>query len=250
MNDKFFKIFILNFATCIFLIFNNKINATILPNSSSWVKSYISDTFPSSYASLINNLKSKHPNWIFKAVYTNLGWNTVISHQSNSYLSGINTIHQSYSSNWKYNGRNEYADGSFVKASDAAIAYTMDPRNSLSEERIFQFEYLGYSSAAHTKAAVQSVLSGTLMGEAKKSQYKIYGGSWVNLGTTYADLILSIGKSQGINPVHMASRIRQETSCDLANNASINGQHSTYRSKYNFFNIKATPDSNRKKRCN
>lgn len=237
-----FLICIFTFLMC-YIFLNSNVNATILPTSPSWATSYISDTFPADYASLIADLKAKHPNWIFKAVYTNLDWNTVISHQSNSYTSGINTIHESYSSNWKYNGRNEYADGSFVKASNAAIAYTLDPRNNITEERIFQFEYMGFSNEVHTEKAVKAVLAGTLMGEAKSSQYKVYGNKWVNLGTTYAKLILSIGKSQGISPVHMASRIRQETSCDLANNASINGQHSLYPTTYNFFNIKATPDA-------
>ena len=228
----------------IFKMNTNITYCTILPSSSLWTKSTISDTFPESYNSLIDNLKKIHSKWIFKAVYTHLDWDTVMTHQSNKYLSGINTIHDSYSSNWKYNGRNEYADGSYVKASNAAIAYTLDPRNSLTDERIFQFEYMGFSSSIHTESAVQAVLSGTLMGEAKKSEYKVYGNRWVNLGTTYAKLIQSIGKSQGISPVHMASRIRQETSCDLANNGSINGQHVTYKSTYNFFNIKAIPDAN------
>lgn len=230
----------------IFLYTNNSLEATIYSTSPEWTKSFISDTFPETYSGLISNLKNNHPNWIFKAVYTGLDWNTVISHQSNSYLSGINTIHDSYSNEWKYNNKNEYADGSFVKASDSAIAYTLDPRNSLTDKGIFQFEYIGYSSKVHTEQVVNSVLSGTLMGEAKKDQYKIYGNYWVPLGTTYSKLILDIGKSQGLSPVHMASRIRQETSGDLANNGSINGQHSTYKNTYNFFNIKAIPDSNGK----
>lgn len=235
-------IFIISLLT--YFLTTNQTNAIILPSHSEWVTSYTSDVFPDTYQSQLNDLKKKHPNWIFKAVYTNLNWNMVLNHQSNSYLSGINTIHQSYSNEWKYNGRNEYADGSFVKASDPAISYTLDPRNSLTEERIFQFEYIGYSPSVHTESSVSAILKNTLMGEAKKSQYKVYGGSWVNLGTTYSNLLLNIGRSQGISPVHMASRIRQETSCDLANNPSINGQHVTYRSKYNFFNIKATPDAN------
>lgn len=243
---NYIKIIYFFLTIAIFKIKNNFVFSTINTSSPEWAKSTISTSFPESYTQLIDNLKISHPNWIFKAVYTHLDWNTVLAHQSNNYLSGINTIHDSYSSEWKYNGRNEYADGSFVKASNSAIAYTLDPRNSLTDERIFQFEYLGYSSSSHTENAVSCVLSGTLMGEAKKNQYKIYPNKWVNLGTTYSNLILNIGKSQGINPVHMASRIRQETSCDLANNGSINGQNLTYKNTYNFFNVKATPDSNGK----
>lgn len=226
------------------LFYHNKTYAIIYPSNPIWPNSELSDIFPESYKSKINQLKGKHPNWTFKALYTNISWNICLNHQSNTYLSGINTIHDSYSNVWKYNNRNEYADGSFVKASDLAIAYTMDPRNFLTEDKIFQFEYLGFSPNSHTINAVQSVLTGTLMGEAKKNQYKIYGGTWVNLGTTYKELIHHIGKNNKVSPVHIASRIRQETSGDLANNASINGQHPTYRSRYNFFNIKATPDAN------
>ena len=34
----------------------------------------LSDIFPDSYKPYINELKSKYPNWEFKALYTNLDW--------------------------------------------------------------------------------------------------------------------------------------------------------------------------------
>ena len=246
MNKKniLINIIIILFFIIFFDANHISIYATIFPTSSNYPHSYISDTFPNDYLQYINILKSKHPNWIFKAIYTNLDWNTVIFHQSNNYTSGINTIHKSYSNEWKFNGTNEFADGSFVKASDTAIKYVLDPRNSLTDEKIFQFEYLGYNPLIHDESAVHSVLKNTLMGKEKIDQYKVYGNIWKSLGTTYPRLILNIGKSQNISPVHLASRIRQETSCDLANNLSINGQNYYFPTTYNFFNIKATPDSN------
>lgn len=196
--------------------------------------SYIDNNFPASYASYINKMKAAHPNWVFKAVHLNLDWNTALYHETYQTNEGISLVEHSFGSEWKKDGKNYYQDGTYVTASIPGVAYVMDPRNFINDEGIFMFETLGYSPNAHTVQAVQAVLAPTLMGSTRKSQYQSYG-EWKDLGTTYADLIHKYGSEIGINPVHIASRIRQENGGNLATNKMIDG----HSGLYNFYNIGA-----------
>ena len=196
--------------------------------------SYIDENFPSSYMPYINALKEKHPNWVFKAVHTGLDWNTVLSHESYEVNEGISLVEDIYGAEWKRDGQNYYQDGNYVTASKQAVAYVVDPRNFINENGIFQFEVLSYNGATQSVNAVQSVLAATPMGGQYKDKYKSYG-TWHDLGTTYAELIHSISEDVGINPVHIASRIRQENSGNIINGSLINGDYGVY----NFFNIGA-----------
>lgn len=201
--------------------------------------SYIDEKFPDSYLPYINALKAKHPSWVFKAVHTGLDWNTVLSHESYEVNAGISLVEDIFSSEWKRDGKNYYQDGSYVTASKDGVAYVLDPRNFINESGIFQFETLSFSSASQTVDAVQGVLAATPMGNQYKSQYKSYG-TWKDLGTTYAELIYKLSKEVGINPVHIASRIRQENSGNIINGSLINGDYGVY----NFFNIGAYDTAN------
>lgn len=201
--------------------------------------SYLDEKFPDSYLPYINALKAKHPNWVFKAVHTGLDWNTVLSHESYEVNAGISLVEDIFSSEWKRDGQNYYQDGSYVTASKDAVAYVVDPRNFINESGIFQFETLSFSSSSQTVDAVQGVLAATPMGSTYKSQYKSYG-TWKDLGTTYAELIYSLSRDVGINPVHIASRIRQENSGNIINGSLINGDYGVY----NFFNIGAYDTAN------
>lgn len=207
--------------------------------SSNLPVSYMDENFPDSYKSYIEAMKKKHPNWTFKAVHTGLDWNTVLSHESYEVNEGISLVEDIFSSEWKKDGQNKYIDGSYVVASKQGVAYVLDPRNFINDSGIFQFETLSFSEASQSVNAVQGVLDPTPMGSAYKSQYKLYG-QWKNLGTTYAELIYRLSKNVGINPVHIAARIRQENSGNIVNGSLINGDYGVY----NFFNIGAYDTSN------
>lgn len=200
--------------------------------------SYIDDNFPASYMPYINALKAKHPNWTFKAVHTGLDWNTVLSHECYEVNDGISLVEDIYSEEWKRDGQNYYKDGNYVTASKGAVAYVLDPRNFINENGIFQFEALRYVDGVQTVDAVQSVLAATPMGSTYKNQYKYYG-EWKNLDKSYAQIIHELSSQVGINPVHIASRIRQENSGDIVNNRLINGDYGVY----NFYNIGAYDSS-------
>ena len=203
--------------------------------------SYIKDEFPSSYMQYINELKKLHPNWIFKAVYTGLDWNEVITHESYETSDSISLVPDSYGPEWKKDGKNYYMDGYFVTASKEAVKYMIDPRNHLTEDEIFQFETLNYSQSAHTKEAIEKVLYGTSMYQ--RSEYK-NAGNMVTMDKTYSQIILENAVKYNVSATHIASRIRQETACDIINNGSINGSVSGYEGLYNFFNIGASANSN------
>lgn len=240
INNVIHKVvfFTLCIAICANMINLNMVSAKIFDNLP---VSTTLDTFPISYQPYINALKAEHPNWIFKAVYTNLDWEQSVQHET--YLlgsMGISTVHSSLGDEWKKDGLNYYQDGPYVTASRRAVEYVLDPRNSLTDKKIFQFETLSFSEKAHTIAAVEKILSGTDMGEAHKSEYK-NAGKWINMGTTYANIIYNAAKDNKISPIHLATRIKQETSCNIVNNESINGSKSGYEGLYNFGNIGAVP---------
>ena len=187
-------------------------------------QSVIDDNFPESYQSQINALKAKHPNWTIKAFHTNLDWTTVINSEVSGTFSRIQD--SAFGDAWKrlesINDSNYNAAG-FVLASRSAVEYTMDPRNFLNDETIFQFRVIDKNVSSDTEAAVNQTMINTPMAN-----------------TSYANIIKGVGDSQGVSPVFIASRIRQETSCNTVNNPSINGKDPDYPGYYNFFNIGAS----------
>lgn len=200
-----------------------------------------SDEFPVTYQSYIEKLKEIYPNAIFKAVYTGLEWNTVLKHESYEVKKGISLVPNSYSAAWKKEGKNIYMDGNFVVASKSAVAYVLDPRNSLYEKRIFQFEGLSYNPNITTEVVEKVIVSSPMVGTYAK-KYK-NAGQWIDMDLSYAEIIDKVGKEQGVSSVYIASRMLQETSGDIVNNGSINGSNTTYPGVYNFFNIGSTPNS-------
>ena len=213
-----------------------KVNAQI---GSNLPTSYMDENFPASYMPYINSLRAEHPNWVFKAVHTGLDWNTVLSHETYEVNEGISLVEDIFGPEWKKDGQNNYVDGNYVTASKSGVAYVLDPRNFLNNDGIFMFEALRFVDGVQSVDSVQGVLASTPMGAQYKDKYKLYG-EWKDLGTTYANLIYSISKEVGINPVHIASRIRQENSGNILNNSLINGDNGVY----NFFNIGAYDNDN------
>ncbi len=207
--------------------------------------------FPESYRDAINELKKAHPNWTFMAVYTNLDWKDSIIHESFDVNMGISLVPMNYAAEWKKDGKNYFQDGSWVTASKEAVAYAMDPRNYLTEAGIFQFESLSAIEGVHTVEAVEKVLKGTdletkyVKNESGKQviDYPTYistSNVAVKMTKTYAQVIYEAGFESGVSPIHIATRIIQETGGKFAN-GSICGINPGYVGYYNFFNIGATP---------
>ena len=190
--------------------------------------STISDTFPESYQGYIDRLKQQHPSWVFKAFYTHLDWTAVLNSEASGNYSRIQD--SAYGDAWKRLeavGSSSYDAAGFVLASRAAVAYTLDSRNFLDDEGIFQFRVIDKNIDSDTEAAVNAVAYNTPMYDA------LIGDK------TYANVIQKVGVDKTIAPTFIVSRIRQETGCDIIRNGSINGKNSKYPGYYNFFNIGA-----------
>lgn len=196
------------------------------------------ENFPDSYKPYLYELKKKYPNWQFTALYTGLDWNTVIA---NEYANNKNLVPLSYSDDWKCLDSGIYnveIDKGWVNASKRAVEYTMDPRNFLNEVRIFQFEKLTYDSSINNESGVDKILYGTEFYN-KLVSYVDEIGNVINTSKTYAKLIMESGIYSGVNPYHLAARIKQEVGPFLSHN-SISGLVEGYRGLYNFYNIGAT----------
>lgn len=121
----------------------------------------ISNEFPQNYQPYIEELKKSHSNWTFKALYTNLDWNYVISKEN---VYGKNLVPKSYSDAWKNTTPGQYnveIDKGWVDSSKQAVEYAMDPRNFLNYVRVFQFEELSYESSSNTVDNIEKILYGT-----------------------------------------------------------------------------------------
>ena len=96
----------------------------------------------SGYKDLIDELKSKHPNWNFILFYTKLDWNEVITNEGHSDMrtNPLNLIpdYMEYPENWvcEIDKDKTFDNGHWLCASNIAIAHQMDPRNILTEEII------------------------------------------------------------------------------------------------------------------
>lgn len=163
----------------------------------------------------INALKAKYPNWNFKILYTNLDWNEVILNEYVGHNSGPRNMIQAtanYQGAWICPACT-YKNGSWRCASQDAIKYVMDPRNSLNENDIFQFEEL--TNNGYNLNVINSMINGTfLQGQ--------------------ANVIANSANATGINPYYIIARLIQE---QTRNGTVLSNGSKGY---YNPFNIQAT----------
>ncbi len=181
--------------------------------------------FPESYQSSLMNLKNSHPAWVFVPMKTGLDWNTVIKNE----LSGGRSLIGKSAANYVKDGA--YDDGNWFYASKEVLEQYMDPRNSLGEQTVFQFEQLTYNESYHTEQAVANFLNGTFMNSSKNAP---------GTAMTYAHIFWAIGAEEGrrVSPFHLAARVLQEQG--KGESALISGTYPGYEGYYNYFNVGAT----------
>lgn len=197
------------------------------------------------YATLIDNLKKAHPKWTFTILYTGLDWNQVIKNETTA-VHGRNLIEGSKTGEWVCSkcGANKYDNGSWKCASEATVAYYMDPRNSLYEDYIFQFENLTWQEGVYTNAGINKILSDCKYMQGSTIKYTKTDGKTGTLNKSYADVIMAAGKKYKISPYHLAARIRQEQGPGTKASSTATGTYSGYKGYYNFFNINAYGSGN------
>ncbi len=166
--------------------------------------------FPDDYLNSLLALHKTYKDWTFEPLLI-----TEISRQQGkeSEYTWDYVVYQEYDAEIKRNlcSRSESSyrdfshttlyDSGWYKASRAAVEYEMDPRNFLTEKSIFRFLELSWADGI-TLDAVKAAVSGTFMENATLD------GEYSD--TTYAEFFYNTGKEVGVNPVFLASRIRQE----------------------------------------
>ena len=179
--------------------------------------------YPSMYT-LVRELQVAHPTWNFTMLYTGLDWNTAVNNEDQVINGSPKSLTQ-YGNQWK-NGNTQYGTG-WYRASRSAIAYMMDPRNSLDEGYIFQFQNL--TSTVGTRTDISKMIAGSFL-----TKYSAYSTDSI------IDAILSSSKSNNVSPFHIVSRMIQEQG---KNGGTLNGYTYNGRKVYNLFNIGATGNS-------
>lgn len=178
---------------------------------------------------MIQQLKQQHPSWNFKILYTDIEWSEAIANEyvghGSSPRSLIPANNSNYTGDWicPVCGPNKvYDSGSWLCASESAIKYMMDPRNSLNGSDIFQFLELSYNG--YNMDTVRSMAS--------KASF-LNNDSCINT-------LISAGEKYNVNVYYLIARILQEQGSDgtvLSSGAGYNGQYVGY---YNVFNIGAS----------
>ena len=205
----------------------------------SYAKTYIynkdSNNLPSDfetkypgYKTLVQSLVKAHPNWTFELYETNLDWETVINNEYQGHGgSPKNLVPTNYVGGWICpicKGK-PYDNGSWRCASREAIEYMMDPRNSINETDVFQFQDL--SSKTGDREAIEAMVKGTFI-DSKECVDAIFEGA-----NTY-----------NVSPYHLVSRILQEQGTN-GSTLGLGIEHGEHK-YYNLFNIGAAGNTEEK----
>jgi len=177
------------------------------------------------YKNLINEIKANHPNYIFLVYYTGMDWNEALTTEYQGHgTSPLNLFQVSanYNGMWQCPlcGTTKYDNGSWCCASKEALAYMMDPRNSLNESDLFQFKDLEGSDVSYEDIA--RVVSGY--------------GSYIN-NQEAIQAIVDASVQYNVNGYFLVAKIineHGENGSTLSNGQGYNGK---YVGVYNYFNI-------------
>lgn len=185
----------------------------------------LDDNLYPGYKSLINSLQAKHPNYRFLLYYTGLDWNEALAseYQGHGYSPwNLVQVSDNYNGMWicPICGTKKYDNGSWCCASLEALAYMMDPRNSINESDIFQFKDLEGSDVAYNDIA--RVVSGY--------------GSYLNNGEAI-QAIVDASKQYNINGYYLVAKIINEHGKNGSTLSNGKGYNGNYVGVYNYFNI-------------
>ncbi len=207
--------------------------------------------FPESYKPALRSLHQAHPNWIFTAQHIVdkddrsqvLKFNKAVDEEMNRSLNLVGSSsrlsHRSYAArdyDYKTNTWTIYDAGGWLRASREILAFSIDPRNFLNEQQIFQFEMLSYNEQAHPIEAIQSAIIGTFM-EGKTVTFVDHRDG-VEKTMTYPEIFIEAAKITNVNPFFLTQRCLIEVGRNGSN--SVTGTVPGYEGYYNFYNIGAT----------
>ena len=229
MNKSIEKIFIILILviTCIIMnpILGNKALA-INQTETNDINSIDSNQYPQ-IKEMLQKIKKEHPNWNFKILYTDIDWSEAIANEYVGHGSSPRNLvpanNSRYDDAWKCKvcGDKAYDNGNSNCASEAAIKYMMDPRNSVNSSDIFQFMQLSYKDC--NIQIIRNMVAGTFLDN-----------------ESYINTIVDSAKKYNVNPYYIVARIIQEQGKSGSVLVSGNGYNGEYAGVYNVFNIGAS----------
>ena len=176
---------------------------------------------------VLQSLQTQHPKWKFKILYTDIEWSDAIA---NEYVGhGASPRNLVPANNSNYGGEwickacgagTTYDSGNWYCASEAAIAYMMDARNSINNSDIFQFMELTYSEC--NIEAIKTMVAGTFLNN-----------------ETYINAIIEAAQTHNVNAYYIVARILQEQGENGSTLSKGQGYNGQYVGFYNVFNIGA-----------
>lgn len=187
-----------------------------------------SQGFPISYRQALQNLHAKYPKWKFTALKIPVSFETAINSQEQP---GVSLLPATMSDAFKsrasyafdhYNNKWLEVEFGWVNASREAIAFALDPRNYLNEQRIFALESQSYNPEMQTMEGIRTSLSSTYMNRDLDR---------------YSEYFYSAAVESKVSPYHLISRVVQEVGAQ--GSAAVSGTVSGYEGYYNFYNIGA-----------
>lgn len=226
-NRKLLVIFMLIISYIIInLICGNEVFA-VNQTTTTDINSIDSNKYPQ-IKEMLQSLKNQHPNWNFKILYTDIKWADAIA---NEYVGhGASPRNLVPANNINYDGgwictacgaSKTYDSGNWHCASEAAIAYMMDARNSLNYTDIFQFMELSY-----TNCNVQTIKT-------------MVANTFLN-NDSYINAIVQAAQKYNVNAYYIVARILQEQGNSGSTLCSGKGYNGQYPGVYNVFNIGAS----------
>ena len=222
-------VIIINIISILIGIFAVKSSAYDVKQTLSSDINGINDSKYPGIKSRINELKKQYPNCNFKILYTGIKWEDAIKYEYTGHGSSpknLVPISSNYTGNWicKICKDEVYDSGAWKCASEEAIKYMMDPRNSLNVSDVFQFLELSYSeNIAYSKDVIKNMLKGSFLQDEK-----------------YTDTIMDACKKYNVNPYYIVARILQEQKKEGTTLTKGQGYKGQYIGYYNVFNIGAS----------
>lgn len=209
--------------------------------------------FPESYKPALRILHANYPNWVFTAFHI-VDQDSPVNnrqpllfqkalHEENVRRSNMVTktsllSHRSYEKadyDYKTDTWVVRDAGGWMTASRDILAYSLDARNFLTEQQVFQFEQLTYLPGVHQVEAVQAAIAGSFM-DGKSVTFTDLEG--VQQTMTYPEIFMDAAERTGVNPFFLAQRCLTEVGRNGSD--SVSGTVSGYVGYYNFYNIGAT----------
>ena len=218
------SIFIVTIIYIILGMFGSEVFATTPGTLTSDINGIDDAKYPG-YKAIINDMNTRHPNYRFLVYYTGMDWNEVINAEYQGHGSSplnLAPVNAKYNGMWQCPlcGNQRFDNGSWCCSSKEALAYMIDPRNSINDTDVFQFKDLEGSDVSYDDIARVVSKYGPYLNNQEAIQAIVDASVQYNVNGYF--LVAKIVNEHGTN------------GSTLSNGQGYNGK---YVGVYNYFNI-------------